>query len=201
MSPNPRDFKERMNKLRYGWLVLLTAGCVQTEPANKKEFDFDALLDEQVSLLSQSGAVLEKSAVMESQGSDTTFLPTADGWQKELELFRQMDLLNKPANLLSFVKQDSIKDSKSNLRIREYTSTSAPLSQMKIYYLDNINRIRRIEAVITDKNLLHMTQQRLQLNFEEDNQRPLLNSYAIEGYEKMILSDTVRYSIRGHIDW
>ncbi len=190
-----------MNKLRYGWLVLLTAGCVQTEPANKKEFDFDVLLDEQVRLLSQSGAVLEKSAMMEGQTSDTTFLPTAEGWQKELELFRQMDLLNKPANLRSFVKRDSIKDSKSNLRIREYTSASAPLSQMKIYYLDNFSRLRRIEAVINDRNLLHMTQRRLQLYFEEDNQKPLLNSYAVEGYEKMILSDTVRYSITGHIDW
>lgn len=190
-----------MKTLKYGILSLLLAACVQGVSVVQKRFDFETFLDEQASKLSQRGGVLEKTAHMGSESSDTTFLPTNEGWKRELELYGQMEILNKPAYQSAYTVRDSLKDTKSNLKIREYTSELAPMTHLRFFYQDEFKRIRRIEAEITERNILYTTQRHLTLYFEDEEHEPLLSKYEMDGFEKMILSDTVKFSIMGQIDW
>ncbi|MEJ0057356.1 MAG: hypothetical protein WDN75_17890 [Bacteroidota bacterium] len=105
--------------------VLLVACSTEQKPA-PKFFDFEGLISEQVSQLNQLKRALIKTAVVKGQESDSTYLPSAKGWEAELEVFRQMEMLNKPNYRSEYKIVDPVKDIRSNLKIREYISLNAP---------------------------------------------------------------------------
>jgi len=105
------------------WLLLvLCVSCSQEKKSIHKYFDFDGLIDDQVSQLSQRMRVLDKAADVSGNKSDSTFLPSDKGWQQELEIFRELEAINKPAFQQAYQVEDSLKDSKSN---RSFTDCRA----------------------------------------------------------------------------
>ncbi len=193
-----------MNILTRGGFValLFIAACSQEQKSNQKYFDFDRLIDDQISELSQRKRVLDKMADMEGSKSDTTFLPSSEGWYTELEIFRELENINKPAYRKAYSLTDSIKDTKSNLLIRRYAAPSEPVSLIEFYYQIEFSRLKKIEACLAEKNLLYSTQRVLKMEFEEGEEgHPLLIRYSMEGFQKMFLRDTVRLSMLGEINW
>jgi hypothetical protein len=193
-----------MNTIRTrGWVLLLfiAAACSPEQTPTNKFFDFDGLVDEQISQLSQRMRVLDKVAKMSTVHSDTTFLPSAKGWESELEIFRQLETFNKPTFQSVYRVEDPVKDSKSNLKIRQYLAAEAPITVVRFYYQDEFRRLKKIDAEITEKNILFTTHRALTMEFDEEDGRPLLTRYGMTGFQKMILRDTVRFSVQGQIDW
>lgn len=186
-----------------GWavLMLIIAACSPEQKNSRKFFDFDGLIDEQISQLSQRKRVLEKVVQMSTTKSDTAFLPSVQGWGSELEIFRQLETFNKPTYQNVYQIKDSLKDPKSNLKIRQFEAAHVPVPLIRFYYQDEFSRLRRIYAEIAEKNLLFSTRRILTIDFEEEDGKPLLARYGVSGFQKMILRDTVRFSIRGQIDW
>ena len=189
--------------MRGGFAALLfLAACSPEQKSNQKYFDFDRLIDDQVSELSQRKRVLDKMADMEGSKSDTTFLPSSEGWDKELEIFRALEKINKPAYRKAYSITDQVKDTRSNLLIRRYTAPSEPVPLIEFYYQIEFSRLKKIEACLTEKNLLYSTQRVLKMEFEEGEEgHPLLIRYSMEGFQKMFLRDTVRLSMLGEINW
>ncbi len=193
-----------MKTIRCGhWalLFLIAAACSGKEISTKQIFDFDGLIDEQISQLSQRMRVLDKEAWMSSTASDTAFLPSVKGWEAELEIFRQLETFNKPAFQKAYRMEDPLKDTRSNLKIRQYLAADVPIPVVRFYYQDEFSRLRKIEAEITEKNLLFTTHRALTMEFDEEDGKPLLTRYRMKGYQKMILRDTVHFSAQGQIDW
>lgn len=193
-----------MNSIKCGsWALLfsLVAACSPEEKATTKFFDFDGLINEQISQLSQRMRVLDKEARMSTTESDTAFLPSVKGWESELEIFRQLETLNKPTFQSVYRIEDSVKDTRSNLKIRQYAAADVPIPIVRFYYQDEFSRLKRIDAVITEKNPLFTTYRTLTMEFDEDDGKPLLTRYGMKGFQKMILRDTVRFSVQGQIDW
>ena len=193
-----------MKKVKWGrWVLLyfLAAACTQEQASTKKFFDFDGLIDDQISELGQNGRVLEKTSSMAHEHLDSTFLPSAKGWESELEIFRDLEMSNKPAYRNAYRMDDLLKDPKSNLKIRQYTSTEAPLHMLRFYYQNEFSRLRKIEASITEKNYLYTTSRILVMEFEEDEGKSQLIRYSMNGFQKMAFSDTVRFSVEGQLDW
>jgi len=124
------------------------------------------------------------------------------GWETELEIFRELEKINKPAFRKAYTITDSLKDTKSNLMIRRYGATEEPMPRVEFFYMTEFAHLRKIEASITEKNLLYTSHRVLKMEFEEGELgRPLLMGYSINGFQKMFLRDTVRLSMQGHIDW
>ncbi len=192
-----------MKKFTYGTLLLLflSVACSNEQKAVSKFFDFEGLVDEQVSLLNQHKRVLNKMAAVNGQESDSTFLPSAKGWESELEVFRQMEMLNKPTYRSDYKILDPLKDNRSNLKIREYISTSAPVHSLKFYYHDEFSQLKKIEATILEKNVLYANGRILTMEFEDSDGKPLLNHYSMIGFQKMFMRDSVHFSLKGQIDW
>ncbi|MEJ0055201.1 MAG: hypothetical protein WDN75_05815 [Bacteroidota bacterium] len=65
-----------------------------------------------------------------------------------------MEMLNKPNYRSEYKIVDPVKDIRSNLKIREYISLNAPLHSMKFYYHDDFSQLKKIEAIILEKNIL-----------------------------------------------
>ncbi len=188
---------------RGGFVILLfIAACSQEHKSNQKYFDFDRLIDDQISEMNQRKRVLDKTADMEGIQSDTTFLPSGKGWESELEIFRELEKINKPAYRNTYLVTDPVKDTRSNLLIRRYAAPSEPVSIVEFYYQSEISHLKKIEASITEKNILYTTHRILKMEFEEgEDGRPLLIRYSLNGFQKMFLQDTVRLSMQGQIDW
>lgn len=197
-----RDYKS-MKTATYGrWtLLFLLAACSQEQKSTKKFYDFDGLIDEQISQLSQRMRVLDKVAQMSTTHSDTTFLPTVNGWESELEIFRQLETINKPTFQNAYRITDPVEDSKSNLKIRQYVAFDVPIPVVRFYYQEEFSRLKKIDAEITEKNLLYTTHRALTMEFDEEDGKPLLIRYAMSGFQKMVLRDTVRFTMKGQINW
>jgi len=186
---------------RCGLLLMMVTGCAPSTSTTEKLVDIEGLVEDQVELLSQGSRVLDKIADMNGEKSDSTFMPSKAGWASELEIFRELDLINKPANRDDYMIQDPLDDPHSNLHIRQISSNKAKVQFLKIYYRDSLNHLKRLEASLAEKNLLFGTRRNLSLEFDEEDGRPVLIRYSVSGYQKMILSDTVWFSMNGHIDW
>jgi hypothetical protein len=192
-----------MKTIKYGTLgllILIVGACAQERTSTKKFFDFNGLIDEQISQLSQQARVLDKEAQMSTTLSDTAFLPSANAWEAELEMFRQLETLNKPTFQNAYQIEDPVKDTRSNLKIRQYKAQEAPITEVRFYYQDEFSRLKKIDAKITEKNLLFTSHRDLTMEFDEKDGKPLLIRYGMRGYQKMILRDTVRFSVQGEID-
>lgn len=182
-------------------LLFFAAACSHEQKSTQKFFDFDGLIDEQINNLSQRKRVLDKVASVRGDKSDSTFLPTAEGWESELGIFRQLELINKPIFQNAYQVVGPMEDTKSNLKIRQYVGPSTPMPLVKFYYQNEFSRLKKIEAAITERNLLFTNSRSLSMEFEEEQGGPALIRYAMSGYQKMVFGDTIRFSVKGQIDW
>ena len=187
--------------LAWAITALLASACSQEKISTDKYFDFDGLMDDQVNQLSQRRRVLGKTAEISGIKSDTTFLPSGKGWESELEIFRDLEIINKPSYQKVYKVEDALKDTKSNLKIRQYRSTSSPVTSVKFYYQDEFERLKIIEADIVEKNLLYSNSRSLTMEFDEEDGKPLLIRYTMNGFQKMVFIEPVQFSVMGQIDW
>jgi hypothetical protein len=69
---------------------------------------------------------------------------------------------------------------------------------VQFYYQHDVTNLKRIEAEYQEQNALYYTKRRLSIQFDGSGKN-LIHHYSIEGAQKMILSDSVRFSIHGSI--
>jgi hypothetical protein len=175
---------------------LFMSACNQQPENVKMYFNFDSLVNMQLEHLVRKNAVIEKKAVMGIHKDDSVFTPDSITWENELEIFRHLDVINKPVNTRIYVIKDGIADDRSNLTIRTYQATrNAQVRELKFYYQDTFDKLRKIEAVTNEFTTLYSNTRNLSMEFDQINSQVLLSRYAIEGRQKMILSDSVHFRV------
>lgn len=179
---------------------LLTASCQEQKVNGKRYFDLDSLVSAQVIYLSKSKASLKKEAtILEKSGSSTTILDST-AWSNELDVFRQLDVINRPMYRDAYEIKDGTKDSKSNLLVRSYEAkVHSAVPYLRLLYQDNSSRLKKLEALYQETNSLYGSQRKLEMYFDDIKGKPHLTGFFIEGDQKMILSDSVHYTIRTKI--
>lgn len=190
------------NHIHFLSVLLLAFACAPT-PASvvQSPLDFDVLIDGQINGLSQRKVTLDKVAVVGNVRSDSTLVPTADDWHAELDIFRQLGTLDKAIYQGAYRQEGPLDDPSSNLHIQQYSSATSPLRVLKIYYQDDLQKVRRVEGLLEERTPLYSTQKSLTMVFEEENGKPVLTSYSIVGYQKVALRDTVHFSVESAITW
>lgn len=141
-----------------------------------------------------------KKASIDGNQDETTFTPDSTLWESELDIFRQLEIYERPAYTDAYVMKDGIPDEKSNLTVRSYHSLkNIPVRDLKFYYHDQFQQLKKIEATYQEKNTLYTTRRSLQMEFDEVNGKSVLSSYSISGVQKMVLSDSVKFSIHSKV--
>lgn len=164
-------------------------------------YPIDSLISGQVHHLTAIKAGLFKEALLSGEADTTTVIPVDTmAWKKELEIFRKLDEINKPVNKQNYTITDGQVDPGSNLMVKAFESTGdLSVVYLKVYYQDNISKPRKIEARYDEGNLLFQSARLLSMHFEQIENKTALTSYAVEGGQKMILSDSVTFYIGGKI--
>lgn len=184
-------------------LAVLTAlsltGCQQNTNTTRL-YNIDSLLTEQVVLLSEKKSTLNKQALLGNKQDVMEYVPDSVGWSRELDIFRQLDAMNKPINRSKYLIDDGLYDPGSNLTVKAFTSLEPlPVRSLRVFYDSDIAMPRKIEGVYSEENSLFESSKSLLLEFQQINNKTVLTSYSIEGGQKMILSDSVAYSVKGKI--
>lgn len=190
-----------MHSLKY--LIILAIGimlfsCEKQNVNTTLYYNIDSLIQAQANFLTASHAVLTKKA--EIDGEEETSTLDSVTWMHELDIFSELKVINTPNKTGKYTIESGVKDPNSNLTIRSFTGKDTlPIVYLKLFYLDNPSKIRRIEALYREENSLLKGSRLLILEFQEIHNKIVLTSYSIEGSQKMFLGDSVKFSVKGSI--
>lgn len=181
------------------WIAALWS-CNDGIKSTKAYYNIDSLIDTQVEYLTKAKAFIVKTASIDSARDESKFTPDSTVWAHELEVFRHLDEINKSIYADAYQVIDGENDPHSNLTIRVYRAKrEAPITELKMYYYNTFDRLKRIEATVKETNALYYTRRKLVLELDDFDSKTVLHRYAIQGIQKMILSDSVRFSISSKI--
>lgn len=187
------------------FVIILVVSVAACTPSSKKtapnELEIDSLISFQVTLLAEKSVSLSKSAAVSAHRSDTVLTPNFTQWSGELEVFRDLGLLNHTLYKGSYRIEDPLDDPRSNLSIRRFTNNSAPLRSLQVYYQGDLARIRQLTGIIEEVNPLYSAHRELTMRFDEWNGQLALSSYSVAGFQKVALRDTVWFSVNGTVNW
>ncbi|MBL7873218.1 MAG: hypothetical protein JNM78_16485 [Cyclobacteriaceae bacterium] len=177
--------------------LILSAACNnQNKSYDKVYFDFDSLINVQVNVLAKAELTLTKSVSLDGKNDQSSHATDSTLVAQELDVFRQLDLINKPLYRNMYEVTDGEKDNQSNLSIRRYKAkTPAPVAFVTFYYHKDFKQIKKIESVYHETNSLYASKRQLQLEFDDSSGAMLLSKYKMTGSQKMILSDSVKFTI------
>ena len=185
-----------------GWLsvLLVLAACgpgedatVRPVPTNRKlnYFDVKGFLDSQVALLNRQQPAVEKQVRLRNGKLETTRVTETD-WSKELQIFYQMDI-NKPALRGAYAVEPVNQPNSSGTTYQKKPAVEASVRELTI--TKAATRPESITATIIQDNPLFYSEKKLQLQADSKG----LRSYSVEGIQKLVMFDTVRYTVRTRV--
>src|SRR5688572_11215286 len=96
---NRKRFQNVYGIVAVVFLLTSLSACVENDARTALFYPVDSLLNAQVHMLSQAKAGLKKKAVLGEEVSEVNYVPSdTTAWQKELVIFHQAELINKPVN-------------------------------------------------------------------------------------------------------
>jgi len=182
-------------------IILVLCSCDSKKSKTSTYYPVDSLIQAQIEFLTESKALLTKKAEINGAEEASTFAPKdSSAWAHELDIFAELNAINSPVNAGNYTVESGVRDSTSNLSIQLITGKpSLPIVYVKIFYLDALSKIRRIEALYKEENSLLKGSRLLILEFQEINNKTVLVSYSIEGSQQMFLGDSVQFVVKGTI--
>lgn len=173
--------------------------CSVPDPVSPHSFyDMDSLISAQVALLTEGRFKLAKKAGIGDSLESVVVTPDSAGWSGELAVFRQLEIAERPTNRDKYKVMET-EDMKSNLKVRSYVAEETPVPYLHFYYLKGKEDVRKIEAGYYDANLLYTSKRDLTLEFEDGNGTMTLRRYTIEGYQKIMMADSVHFTIEAEV--
>lgn len=180
--------------------MIVVSGCAQNkqDAQSKTFFNFDSLVNTEIQTL-KNRFELSKFVEIDGKQEQTRFVPDSLQWAQELEIFRQLDAVNKASFRDAYVTSE-MRDTNSNLTIREIKAQDeAPVSLVRFYYLRTPNDIRKIEATWFEENALYTNTRRMTMELESTSSGKVLHRYRVEGIQKMVMDDSVHFVIAGEV--
>jgi hypothetical protein len=180
---------------------IFSVSCSSDRQVPAGLYNIDSVISTQVGYLVEHEASIQKKAVLNSVETITTGTPgDSISWQKELSIFLELDVVNKPINKGEYEVQQHA-DSRSNLKVKSFITTEdLPVRFLKVYYWKSLTDLRKIEAQYREANSLYSSTRLLTMEFENIHNKAILSSYRIDGGQKMFLDDSVQYTISATID-
>jgi len=177
-------------------MLLALAGCTGKPSATQNTFyNIDSLVSSQINSL--KSRELNKTVSIGEKQEQIKITPDTTQWKNELEIFRLIAQVNKPSFRDAYLVSD-VRDTNSNLMVREIKAQrEVPVPLMKLFYLRSLDDLRKIEATVVEENAVYSNSRRMVLELARNHE---LHSYRVEGFQKMVMSDSVRFVIEGTVE-
>ncbi len=181
--------------------VAALAWACGRQPSSTRPLYFDSLLQAQVNAYRVSPSGIEKYAQVDEKTDTTRLAFDQQTLKREWDMFRPLDAFQKPAFADAYTLTVE-KDPHSNLTVKRYRARKdVPVPELAFYYLNTPDQLKAIKATFEELNVFYATQRHLQLTFAERDGLPVITHYSVAGYQKMVLADSVTFSIAGRIVW
>ncbi len=175
---------------------LLIEACNPISTSKEREkryFDLALFVQKQIDKLSNQPLSVQKEIYLE--GKKQEILTDSINWAKELSLFKEADI-NSPALANSYeVKEDK------QARTLSYVAKEDKQKVREIQLvlggdgrLESIN-IKEVKIVYAENNQLYEIHRRMSMKIKDEQ----LYAYSIQGFQKVVLKDSMVYEIRGLI--
>jgi hypothetical protein len=179
-------------------VMLLLAACEQPVPrSNSAEgfYDVSAYLKKQKEYLQKQQPVLTKTVQTAGQPAETIKVTQTD-WENELAIFEEADL-KKPSLRDYYIRKEQVL-SNGGISIKYYKMEDAEAPIEYLYLQLTPDRtLQHLETAFLEKNPLFYSRRKASLSVDSVTGRIL--SYNIEGIQKMILGDSLRYTIKANL--
>jgi hypothetical protein len=191
-----------MKRILFLCLVTGTLSCSNLKSEKVSYyFSIDSLLVDQAKILMDNNATLLKSAIVNNDTTAATISPDSLQWANELQVFIETDI-NKPAmkgNYTITIEDDP----QSNLMIKSFKAISNKIAvqSLQVYFLEDLSNIRHVIIMTSEKNSIYSADKNLKLDFDVIKNNLRLMSFNVTGYQKMILQDTVNFSVTGKVKY
>ncbi len=174
----------------------LAVSCTTQRQKKQSIYNIDSLIAMQVDrLLFYKASVNKKTSLNDVEEITTTVPATASEWKNELDIFMELDAINKP-NYKEAYKVETYADPKSNLKVTSFkTEMDLPVKYLLVYYHQSLKEVRKIEAQYNETNTLYSSSRFLTMEFQKISNQTVVTSYSINGGQKMFLDDSVKYKI------
>ena len=192
------------NSVIYLLLVFWLAGACSVSQENRNEgpkidayFDLQGLINQQVGDLSATNTRIQKEAVIDGQ-REVLELDSLN-WKKELNIFARADI-NKPRLLDQYLTTTYTND--AGYKVTRYQNVEENVSgviKMEITESPVNQKPLSISIESCEYNTLYISEVELEMVFGEGKNGGSLTAYTINGFEKVILKDTMRYSIKAKV--
>ena len=163
-------------------------------------YDLEGLINAQVYLLDSLNPQVEMLAMISGKQETKVLRKDSAEWAEALGLYAEADL-NRPV----LRDQYSIKDSYANdfgWQLRTYQAIQpgdVDIPYLKVFYEDDIDNVRRVEALFREENPLYSTLRSMSIGFERRAGRVMITSYTTTGRQKMVLRDSILYQTNARI--
>jgi len=177
-------------------LLFSLVSCRQEETSDdapRLYYDLKGFIENQIVYLNERKPEISKTAVL---GSKREVSKTRGvDWKKELELFVQADI-NKPSYRQSY---EVVQNGPLHYEYRLKPGNSLPVTYLKIDTDSVLKQPLRVEALIRTSNKIYHSDKKVVLIAMKRDNLLGVNSYEVNGYQKLIFVEKKVFSIRGQI--
>lgn len=186
-----RNYFDMRNFLLPVLVFILALGCGENRQSTvtlKVYFDLDSLLDQQVALLSEKKVLLSKEVAMDDQKETLELQPGSAEWESEFVIIRDFNL-----NKSYYVGAYGTAANADYIQYKLEDDIDAPVKVFEVFKANG--QVERIVSNYYEDKSIYQHRRNLELTFENGQ----LSAYQIRGFQKMILKDTIQYTISGKI--
>ena len=165
------------------WFV----GCkpFQSDSVNNTYPEIDDLLNNQLGNLYLKG--LEKNVQLDGEEESKVLSPDSAQWVKELSFLKEINP-NSPKYVGAFIKEEIPNGYQLLLKDGEKNN-------LKSIVFTKQDKLSQIEAVVHESKDIFTHHKNINLDFSDG----LLQSYQVDGYQKIATKDTIRFKIEAQI--
>lgn len=189
----------RYNIIGFVTLLWVTVACERPVPpvseGEAAAYDLTGYLQQQTQRLQAEKPMVLKS--VETQNKPTETIETSEvDWEKELSIFQEVDL-SRPALRDYYKEQQQTLPNGSTITVfLKSEDAVAPVEQL-VLTVSPFQKLERLEAVVLEENILFYSKRKITLTTESGTGN--LASYRVEGVQKLILGDSLRYRIDANL--
>ncbi|MEP4532164.1 MAG: hypothetical protein ABJ004_03695 [Cyclobacteriaceae bacterium] len=174
-----------MRKFIALFLLLIVIACEKPQSNLDTYYDLEDRLNQQVVKLTAEKAGLKKTIIVGEEKETKTFEPDSLGWSEHLDILADFT----PADP-AFVGAFDITEVDGKTQYKVKPGLKVPLRSFEV---GNVGKGEIISAVLENDKTVFSDYKKMTLRFRDDQ----LAFFKVEGFQKMMLKDTVFYTIEG----
>ncbi|MFD2999908.1 hypothetical protein ACFS7Z_06025 [Pontibacter toksunensis] len=180
-------------------LLLATTSCERPAPPTSAEaaasYNLTTYLQQQIERLQAEQPMVLKSVTTEGKETETVETSAVD-WEDELAVFEQADL-NRPALEEYYTKQEQVLNNGDIVVEYNRVEDAEPLVHYLRLELTADRKLKQLNALIQDQNVLFYSRRNVQLNADPTSGN--ISGYRVEGVQKLVLSDSLHYRVDANL--